>query len=152
MQVIQLGESHKIEIPNGAILNKVPPVDNRPTFTILNESVKINGVPATAYNGRYTAEPLDSIELSGELHDSNGELVPLTIPITLKMPFVRYASGKPTDDEVYLNATLTNGVFTCTGVIPRSGAWYATTVRNNQALNEINAQFQLSAPDAIFLA
>lgn len=151
MQTIQLGLNHKIEIPEGAILNPVTD-DYRPTFTILNESVKINGETVSAYNGLYTAQPLDSIELSGELHDSNGELVPLTIPIALKMPFIRYASGKPTDDEVYLNATLTNGVFTCTGVIPRSGAWYATTARNNQALNEINADFQLSAPDAIFLA
>ena len=151
-QTIFLTEKHSVTVPDGAALNPEPTTDPRPVYTIGNPAISVAEQMAAPFNGLYFTEPGANIQLTGELRDSNDQLVNMSIPVSLKMPFVRYAEGRPTDDEVYLSVTLQNGILTSTGQIPRSGDWRVINERNNQALDAISAEFQLSAPDVVFLA
>lgn len=129
-----------------------PETDRRIVYTISNEHVSINSNSATQYAGNYYCEPGDSIQLTGSITDSNGDVVTsITVPITLKMPLVRHANAQPTTDEIYLNVTLQSGIMIATGSIPNSGDWKILTERTNQALQRIGAEWALSHPDVTFL-
>lgn len=123
-----------------------------PIHSIANAQVHMAGEPAQPFNGMYYTSPGTEVQLTGELHDADGQLADISIPVTLKMPFVRHANGQPTDDEVYLDVTLQNGVITSSGVIPRSGDWKVLTERNNAALAAVGASFRLQADNITFLA
>lgn len=123
-----------------------------PLLTVQNGTVSISGLSAEPFNAMYFTESGAQIQLTGELHDADGQLADISIPVTLKMPFVRHANGQPTDDEVYLDVTLQNGVITSSGVIPRSGDWKVLTERNNAALAAVGASFRLQADNITFLA
>jgi hypothetical protein len=125
---------------------------NWPTYLVSGGVVKLNGQAASPFNGMYFTESGAQLQLTGELHDADGQLADISIPVTLKMPFVRHANGQPTDDEVYLDVTLQNGVITSSGVIPRSGDWKVLTERNNAALAAVGASFRLQADNITFLA
>lgn len=125
--------------------------DTRVTYTLANAFIKINDEDATPYEGLNMTSPGASILLSGELHDENDELVDLTIPINLKMPFVRHVNRQPVD-EIYLSCSIQAGVVTVTGTIERSGDWKVLSERINQALAEVKLPFKLTLPDITFLA
>lgn len=135
---------------NGLFITPQPPED-LPEYQVKNSLIQLNDVAITPFNGLYFAEVGAPIQITAELHDENG-LVDISIPIPIKMPLVRHANGKPTDDEAYFNAVLTAGVITITGTLQRSGDWKVLTERNNQALRVIGADFQLSAPDVTLIA
>ena len=120
-------------------------------YTVVNPSIFKGGDAITPFNGLYFGEVGEQIQITAELHDEKG-LVDISIPIPIKMPLVRHANGKPTDDEAYFNAALNAGVITITGTLQRSGDWKVLTERNNQALRVIGASFQLSAPDVTLIA
>lgn len=151
MQTITIDQTHTIMVPADAQIN-AQMADSRSFYTVSNEHVSINGNSATQYAGNYYCEPGDSIQLTGSITDSNGDVVTsITVPITLKMPLVRHANAQPTTDEIYLNVTLQSGIMTATGNIPNSGDWKILTERTNQALQRIGAEWALSHPDVTFL-
>lgn len=126
--------------------------DQRSVYTLKNESVAINGQAANPFVGNYYCEPNDTIQLSGEIVDKGVVVEEITVPVTLKMPLIRHANGKPTQDEIYLNVTLQNGVLTATGTIPWSGDWKIIIERNNEAIQRIGANWKLQHEDITFLA
>jgi len=126
--------------------------DQRTTYTLQNASVTINGQPATPFAGNYYCEPDDTIQLSGEIVDNGVIVESINIPVTLKMPMIRHANGQPTQEEVYLNVTLQNGVLNAVGKIPWSGDWKIIIERNNEAIQRIGADWKLQHSDITFLA
>jgi hypothetical protein len=124
------------------------PVDERVGVALLNMLITINGSPATKFAGNYYCQPGDTIGIDGTL-----DLPDLfTVPVTLKMPLVRHADGKPTTDEIYLNVTITNSHVLSSGTIPWSGDWKVLIERNNKALEVIGAPFKIIADNLTFLA
>lgn len=122
-------------------------------YTIANQQITANGNEVQIFAGNHYCEPGDAVQLQGYITDSNGQTVnSITIPVTLKMPLVRHANGQPTQDEIYLNVTLVDGVITATGTIPWSGDWKILIERNNEALKRTGAPFKLAASDITFLA
>lgn len=121
-------------------------------YTLQNESVIINGQPAEPFAGSYHCEPEDTIQLSGEIVDNGVIVESINIPVTLKMPMIRHANGQPTQEEVYLNVTLQNGVLNAIGKIPWSGDWKVVIERNNEAIQRIGANWKLQHTDVTFLA
>lgn len=126
--------------------------DNRVVCTVENINIKLADQPAQPFNGIYFCNPNDPISITAELHQDGVIRSDLSIPFAIKMPLGRHANGKPTDDEIYLNVTLTNGVMSTSGTIPRSGDWKILTSRNNEALKVIGADWKLNTPDVTFIA
>lgn len=129
-----------------------PEQDNRAVYTLQNESVQVNGQPLQPFAGNYYCNSGDAIQLSGEIVDNGVIVTSVDVPVTLKMPLIRHANGQPTQDEIYLNVTLTAGVMTASGVIERSGDWKLIIERNNEALQRIGANWKLQHNDVTFLA
>lgn len=121
-------------------------------YTLQNASVTINGQQVDPFAGNYYCEPNDTIQLSGEIVVNGVIVESISIPITLKMPLIRHANGQPTQDEIYLNVTLQNGVLTASGTIPWSGDWKIIIERNNEAIQRIGANWKLQHADITFLA
>lgn len=126
--------------------------DPRAQLTVENITIQIANQPAQPFNGIYFCNPNDPLSITAELHQDGALRADLTIPFAIKMPLVRHANGQPTDDEIYLNVTLNNGVMTTSGAIPRSGDWKILTSRNNEALKVIGADWKLDTPDVTFIA
>lgn len=126
--------------------------DSRVVYTLQNESVTINGQPSTPFAGNYYCEPGDTVQLSGEIVDNGVIVESINIPVTLKMPMIRHANGQPTQEEIYLNVTLQNGVLSASGSIPWSGDWKIIIERNNEAIQRIGAEWKLQHADLTFLA
>ena len=127
-------------------------LDERRIFAVENIEISIASALAVPFEGMYYCNPGDEINITAELHADGDIVAGLTIPAIIKMPIVRHANGKPTDDEMYLNVILNNGVMTTTGNIPRSGDWKILTSRINNALLEIKADWKLDTPDVTFIA
>lgn len=152
MQTVFETDTHSIKVPDGALFNELP-VDNRTTFTISNQQITADGQPVTFFAGNYYCEPGQVIQMVGNITDENGQTVEsINIPVTLKMPLIRHANGRPTQDEIYLNVTLQNGVLTASGTIPWSGDWKIIIDRNNEAIQRIGANWKLQHEDITFLA
>lgn len=126
--------------------------ETRTVLTVENISLQIAGQPATALNGMHFCNPGDALSINAELHQDGVIRPDLTLPFAIKMPLVRHANGQPTDDEIYLNVTLTSGIMSTSGTIPRSGDWKILTSRNNEALKVIGADWKLVTPDVTFIA
>jgi hypothetical protein len=139
------------DIYENGIFTQPPVTEAMPLFVVDNSVILMDGNTLAPYNGIYFADVGAPIQITAELHNDDG-LVDISIPIPIKMPLVRHANGKPTDDEAYFNAALNAGVITITGTLQRSGDWKVLTERNNQALRVIGADFQLSAPDVTLIA
>jgi hypothetical protein len=120
-------------------------------YTVKNTEITLNGSVLSPFNGIHFANIAEEIQITAEAHDENG-VVDITIPISIKMPIVRYANGMPTDDEVYFNTTLQNGLFTINGSFQRSGDWKIVADRINKALQEIGAEFSLSGQNVTLIA
>lgn len=125
--------------------------DSRRVYTLQNTSVTVSGQPANQFGGNYYCEPNDTIQLSGEIVDNGVIVESINIPVTLKMPLIRHANDQPTQDEIYLNVTLANGVLTASGAITRSGDWRIIIERNNEAIRRIGAEWKLQYTDITFL-
>lgn len=132
-------------------VNFAPPT-HLVSYTISGESVSANDQPISKYAGNYYVNSGDTIKLEGSLTDTNGSTPNISVPITLKLPLVRHANGKPTQDEIYLNVMLNEGVLTATGLIDRSGDWKILFDRVNEAIQRIGAEWKLEHPDVTFLA
>ena len=126
--------------------------DPRSVYTLQNESVTINSQPSTPFAGNYYCEPGDTVQLSGEIVDNGVIVESINIPVTLKMPMIRHANGQPTQEEIYLNVTLQNGILSASGTIPWSGDWKIIIERNNEAIQRIGADWKLQHADLTFLA
>jgi hypothetical protein len=135
---------------SGEFADPVVPVI--PAYTIADQQITANGQTLSAFAGNYYCQPGDTVQLVGNITDDGDTVTSINVPVTLKMPLVRHANGQPTQDEIYLNVTLLNGVITATGNIERSGDWKILIDRNNEALHRIGAQFKLAAADITFLA
>lgn len=101
--------------------------------------VKANGVDAQFYAGNHYANVDDSISLAADMVDGNGDLrADISFPLTLKLPVVRHADGKPTTDEIYMNFTVTAGKASATvASIKNSGDWKILIKRLNVALERM---------------
>jgi hypothetical protein len=142
-----------VTAPAGAVISDQLPADTRPAFTISDQQITADGQPVTFFAGNYYCEPGQVIQMVGNITDADGQTVAsITIPVTLKMPLIRHANGRPTQDEIYLNVTLQNGVLTATGTIPWSGDWKIIIERNNEAIQRIGANWKLQHEDITFLA
>ncbi|WP_348731842.1 hypothetical protein [Rheinheimera texasensis] len=129
------------------------PLDNRTMYKIKNQQITANGQPVQFFAGNHYCQPGDTIQMQGEIADDAGNVqTQMNLPITLKMPLIRHANGKPTQDEIYLNVTLQDGVLTATGTIPWSGDWKIIIERNNEAIQRIGANWKLQHEDITFLA
>lgn len=118
-------------------------------YGIENLAVTTNGTAARfTLSGDYVAEIDDDIVISCGLVDGSAVTYPGAV---IKLPIVRHADNKPTDDEIYFNASIVDGTLTASGKIPRSGDWKLLTSRINKALDRINAGWHLSADDLGFL-
>lgn len=150
----ETGQRYKLFDGAGGVLESIwsAETDTRAIYTLQNEAVTINGQPATPFAGNYYCEPEDTIQLSGEIVDNGVIVESINIPVTLKMPMIRHANGQPTQEEVYLNVTLQNGVLNAVGKIPWSGDWKIVIERNNEAIQRIGADWKLQHSDITFLA
>lgn len=153
MQTVEIN-GLEVTVPHGAIVSASAPEkrDSRAVYTMQNASVIINGQPANPFVGNYYCEPNDVVQISGEIVDNGVIVETISVPVTLKMPLIRHANGRPTQDEIYLNVTLQNGVLTATGTIPWSGDWKIIIERNNEAIQRIGANWKLQHEDITFLA
>lgn len=118
-------------------------------YDIENLVVTTSGTTADwTLSGDYVADVDEAIVISCDLVGGSAVTYPSAI---IKLPIVRHADGKPTDDEIYFNVTIIDGTLTASGTIPRSGDWKLLTVRINNALNRIGAGWNLNADDLGFL-
>lgn len=118
-------------------------------YDIENLAVTTSGTATnTSLSGDYVADIDEAIVISCDLVGGSAVTYPGAI---IKLPIVRHADGKPTDDEIYFNVTVIDGTLTASGTIPRSGDWKLLTVRINNALNRIGAGWNLNADDLGFL-
>lgn len=149
------GQRYRFQDPAGGMVESYwpePEPDTRAVYTLQNESVQVNGQPLQPFAGNYYCNSGDTIQLSGEIVDNGVIVTSIDVPVTLKMPLIRHANGQPTQDEIYLNVTLTAGVMTASGTIERSGDWKLIIERNNEALQRIGANWKLQHNDVTFLA
>lgn len=127
-----------------------------PTHTINNEVVTVNENPAMGLGNVYYAAPGDSISLSADIVDGDGNVqtqidqTALGYPPVLKMPIVEMLNGELIGQS-YLTVTLANGTLTATGVVPRSGDWKITQDRVNASLAAIGADWQVEMSTKTFL-
>lgn len=122
-------------------------------YRISEAVISADGQPLTPFAGNYYCQPGQTVQLQGKITDTNGDTATsINVPVAVKMPLVRHANGQPTQDEIYLNVTLQNGVITATGVIERSGDWKIIIQRNNEAIQRIGADWKLQHEDITFLA
>lgn len=156
----ETAEIGQLYIPQtGEFINQEP--EHIVAHTISNQLITADGQPLQLFAGNYYCQPGDTIQLVGNITDSEGDTVTsINVPATLKMPLVRHANGLPTTDEIYLNVTLQAGVITAVGKIERSGDWKILIERNNEALKRISQDlvalgiepFKFAAPDITFIA
>lgn len=119
------------------------------SYQIQNLTVTTGGTAADfTLSGDYVADIDENIVISCELIGGGSVTYPGAI---IKLPVVRHANGKPTDDEIYFNASIIDGTLTTSGSIPRSGDWKLLKSRINEALDRINANWHLDADDLGFL-
>lgn len=150
-----IGQKYKFADSAGGMIESYwyePEQDERSIYTLQNESVMVNGQSLQPFAGNYYCNSGDTIQLSAEIVKEGVIITSIDIPLTLKMPLIRHANGQPTQDEIYLNVTLTAGVMTASGVVERSGDWKLIIERNNEALQRIGVQWKLQHSDVTFLA
>ena len=101
-------------------------------------SVKANSVTTQYFAGNHYANVNDVVDITANLIDSVGNIqAQISFPLTLKLPLVRHADGKPTTDEIYMNFTLVNGAFSASTEIKSSGDWKVLIHRLNGALERM---------------
>ena len=133
--------------------------DTREVFYNVNESIISNDTPLTGLGDVYYANKNTDITITADIVDKEGELQTnidqtlLGFPPLLKLPVNKYIGGESGEvvDEVYFNATLTEGVLTATGKIPSSGDWKLTTERLNKSIEAIGGSFKIDRQNITFL-
>lgn len=148
-ETAEIGEHYNA----GTGLFSKPQVIALATYTISNQQITVNGQPLQLFAGNFYCQPGDTIQLIGNISDSNGNTVTsLNFPVTVKLPLVKHVNGQPFADEIYLDVTLVNGVITATGKIQSSGDWKILIARCNEAIQRIGANWKLQHADITFLA
>ena len=141
-----VGDTFRIPVGNGGWEQKQytgPEGFQDTVYELTNITVNVNAAPAgTALTGDYMAEVGDTIAINAEL--VNGAAVNYGAAI-IKLPIVKFSDGRPTQEEIYFNATIQNGVMAASGVIQNSGDWKLVITRLNNALDRINAGWRLDA-------
>ena len=112
-------------------------------------AVKVNAAKTKlSFSNDFIADVGDTVEITGIL--TGGSLV--TYPgEALKLPIVRYADDRPTDDEVYFTTTIIRGNVVATGSFPRSGNWIITSSRANRSIKRANVGWEISGDDLGFI-
>ena len=129
------------------------------TYYNSDESLTSEGNPLLGLNDTYYAPLSTDISVSAKIVDSQGTIqtqidqTELGFPSVLKLPVNKYLGGIDGQviDEVYFNATLTEGVLTATGKIPSSGDWKLTTERLNKSIEAIGGSFKIDRQNITFL-
>lgn len=144
------GQPYKIEYENGSSIQSIysiPPPE-LPSYSTDSESVKINGNPATGKASVYFAVKGDSLTITANLVDGDGNIqtqidqTALGHPPMLMLPLVKVA-GNTIVDEVYVLTTINAGVIESSGEFPSGGNWQLTQDRVNASLAEIYAEWQI---------
>ena len=133
-----------------------PPAQELPTFNTADLVVTVGDVTAAANTANvFFGAPGDAVSVTLKLVDSEGDLqtqidqTELGYPAILALPIVKLKAGKAIADELYMRATILNGVVTATlsaGNLT-SGAWIFSQERINASLAEIGANWQIVTND-----
>lgn len=124
-----------------------------PVYTYGNPKVQVDEQQSPFGAAIHYASESSGLRLSADITGtSNGQsfIVPITLPGTVGLPMVRFANGQPTNEEVYLETSISNGHMVAYGTLP-SGAWKLVPDRVNRALAEINAPFRLDLSVVTFI-
>lgn len=123
--------------------------DNTTYYNVTDVTVTVDSASATkTYTGDYSADIGSEIEISGTLYGGSSINYGSTI---LKLPVVRCADGKPTNKEIYFNATVIDGVLTASGSLPTGGHWCFDIERINRAIDRAGNGWYLSHNNINFL-
>lgn len=144
------GQRYKVVYADGSSIQSIysiPPPE-LPTYLTANELVKVNGNPATGKASVHFAVKGDSLTITANLVDGDGNIqtqidqTSLGYPPMLMLPFVKVA-GNTIVDEVYVLTTINAGVIESSGEFPTGGNWQLTQDRVNASLAEIYAEWQI---------
>lgn len=129
-------------------------VPQLPVFNIINEAVTINGLPVKGKQDVYNDGLAgDTFRAEADIVDSNGDIATMinsTSP--LRLPMIKVIDGTNTVlDQVYMDASITNGHLVATGKFKDSGDWRLTEERLNQSLANIEQPWRVSFSDMSFL-
>lgn len=143
MNTIMETSTHKI-MSEGDIIK-----DDRIKYNIQSLTLSVNSNTASkSISGDYVANIGDEVSIFATMQDAEQINYPGAI---MKLPIVRYADDKPTDDEIYWNATIENGLMTASGTFPRSGDWKFSVNRINQALQRSGIEWKIQYNDVSIL-
>lgn len=125
-----------------------------PVFEITNEAVTINGLPVKGKQDVYNDGLAgDSFMAEADIVDGNGDVVAMinsTSP--LRLPMIKVIDGTSTVlDQVYMDASITNGHLVATGKFKDSGDWRLTEERLNLSLENIGQDWRVSFSGMSFL-
>lgn len=128
-------------------------------YSPANTVVSFDGNPAQGLGNTYYGVQNITMTIVSDIVDSEGNLqtqidqTSLGYPPVLKMPVVKMVGGSSGTavDEIYMTTTLVNGVLTATGEIPSSGDWKLTSLRINESLKAINADWEIESLDVNIL-
>ena len=146
-----------LETPTHVILVPDVPVKPEPTKHYAASLVVTIGDVTSAENTAnvYFGAAGDAVNVTLNLVDSEGNLqtqidqTALGYPAILALPIVKLKAGKEVADELYMRATIVEGVVTANlsaGNLT-SGAWIFSQERINMALAEIGADWQIVIND-----
>lgn len=128
-------------------------------FSIDQVTTTINGNPPAAFSPIYFVANGDTITMEASVVDGQGAVqtqldqTSLGYPPVLALPLTKYAGGSSGTviDEVYFEATLTNGVISTTGTLPSAGNWKLETHRVNKSLKAIGADWGIDSLNVDFI-
>ena len=128
-------------------------------YSVGNISVTINGNAPATYQPIYFVTDGDTITMSADIVDSEGNVqtqldqAVLGYPPVLALPLTKYAGGSSGKiiDEVYFQTSLVNGVISTTGTLASKGNWKLKTERINESLKAIGADWGVDSLNVDFI-
>lgn len=122
------------------------------SYSTANEVVKINGYPNDSVRDTYNAKRGESLTLTADIVDENGDIVTsINSGTSWRMPIEKILSTGEVRDETKLETTIVNGQCTATlSSFPSGGTWYISEKRVNQSLDEIGAPWHIKLTNMKF--
>ena len=135
---------------------EVKPVETPqiPVFNIVNEAVTINGLPVKGKQDTYNDGLVgDSFTAEADIVDENGGIITaINSTSPLRLPLAKVIDGTSMVlDQIYMDATITDGHLVATGKFPSSGDWRLTEGRLNKSLANIGQQWAINFDGMSFL-
>lgn len=138
-----------------------PPLEipQKEIYTFNIDSLLLNGEPALGQGNSYYASANDLLSFTANIINEEGEIqtqldqTVLGYPPILKLPFLKMVNGRKGTvvEELYINSTLTEGVFQGSITIPSGGNWKILSERTNQSIAEIGGDWEVKDFEITFL-